>query len=145
MLQQQHSSKTIFLAEDDPDDSILFVEALREVDPEITVKISQDGQQLLDILYEALMDKPEIIFLDINMPRKNGFECLKEIRGDSSFDDVKVIMLSTSSSRLHVEVCYKLGADFYAVKPRTFQDLKEVLRDILAIDWNAADRNRLDF
>jgi len=145
MLQQQNSSKIIYLAEDDDDDRVLFLDALRELHPEITVKVSEDGQQLLNNLQKTVLDKPEIIFLDINMPCKNGFECLKEIRSCSCFDTVKVIMFSTSSSSLHVELSYKLGADFYAVKPGPFQELKELLQDILTLDLSRVPRNKSEF
>lgn len=146
MLQEYNSRRMIYLAEDDPDDSILFLEALKDLHPEITVKISEDGQQLLDNLRNTEYEKPEIIFLDINMPCKNGFECLKEIReSKSSFSNIKIIMFSTSSSKLHMELSYKLGADFYGVKPRSIQDFRALLRSIMAIDWTTATRQRSDF
>jgi len=135
MLQQNNSRKIIYLAEDDDDDRILFLDAIRELEPEIDVKVSEDGQQLLNNLHEKVWITPEIIFLDINMPCKNGFECLKEIRSTSSFKNLKVIMFSTSSSALHIELSRKLGADYYAVKPGPYQELKELLREIMAIDW----------
>ncbi|MBZ4037510.1 response regulator [Flavobacterium sp. 17A] len=146
MLQEQNSRKIIYLAEDDEDDRILFLDALRELHPEIAVKVSEDGQQLLNNLHNTAWDQPEIIFLDINMPCKNGFECLKEIRtGEHFFNGTKIIMFSTSSSLLHIELSYKLGADYYAVKPGSFQELKELLHEIMAIDWNTASRDKAEF
>lgn len=145
MLQQQNSRKVIYLAEDDDDDRILFLEALGELHSEILVKVSEDGQQLLDNLHKTILERPEIIFLDINMPCRNGFECLKEIRSGERFSDAKIIMFSTSSSMLHIELSYKLGADYYAVKPGSFQELKELLRDILAIDWNTPRKDKSEF
>lgn len=145
MAQEQNSRKIIYLAEDDDDDSILFQEALSELNPDVAVKVSEDGQQLLNNLYKMESGTPEIIFLDINMPCKNGFECLKEIRSCSCFDAVKVIMFSTSSSTLHIELSYRLGADLYAVKPGPYQELKELLQDVLAADWKRVPRNRSEF
>lgn len=145
MLQEQNTSRLVYLTEDDEDDRILFLEALRELHPEIFVKVFEDGQQLLDNLCRTEFNKPEIIFLDINMPRKNGFECLKEIRNRSMFRDVKIIMFSTSSSILHIELCHKLGADYYAIKPGPFHKLKELLSEIMAIDWDGIPTNKTDF
>jgi CheY-like chemotaxis protein len=145
MLQQPNSRKLIYLAEDDDDDRILFLEALKELHPEIAVKVSEDGQQLLDNLRQTAQDKPEIIFLDINMPCRNGFECLKEIRSGERFSDAKIVMFSTSSSTIHIELSYKLGADYYAVKPGSYQELKDLLRDILAIDWSTPRKDKNEF
>lgn len=145
MLEQQNSNTMIYLAEDDQDDRVFFMEALHEVNPEMTVRISEDGQHLLTALREPLDNTPMIIFLDINMPRKNGFECLKEIRGNSHFDAVKVIMFSTSNSRLHIELSYRLGADYYAVKPISFAELKELLRAVVEMDWNKTPANKKYF
>ncbi|WP_307300529.1 response regulator [Flavobacterium sp. SORGH_AS_0622] len=86
-----------------------------------------------------------MLFLDINMPLKNGFECLREIKAGGSFRGMKIIMFSTSSSTIHIEISYKLGADFYAVKPGSFQHLKEMLAKILDIDWDATQRNKKNF
>lgn len=144
-MSQQQLRRIIYLAEDDQDDSILFQEALLELDASITVKISQDGQQLLENLNKDLLQKPEIIFLDINMPCKNGFECLKEIRSIRDFNAIKIIMFSTSSSILHMELSYKLGADHYAVKPGSFQELKELLGMILVMDLGTAKKNKETF
>lgn len=145
MFQRENFPGKIYLAEDDQDDSILFTEAVRELYPEITVRISENGQQLLENLYENESENPEILFLDINMPCKNGFECLKEIRSLDRFSSLIIIMFSTSSSTLHVELSYKLGADLYAVKPGSFPQLKFLLGEILTMDWGTIQRNKKSF
>lgn len=76
---------------------------------------------------------------------KNGFECLKESRSASCFDDVQVIMLSASSSSIHIEMSRKLGADFYAVKPGLFQDLKGLLQQILEEGGSKGTADRSKF
>jgi len=142
----KHSYKFIYLAEDDEDDRILFLEVLREIHPEIVVKVFEDGQRLIDSLHEAENDNPEILFLDINMPCRNGFECLKEIKSRAGYlNMVKIIVFSTSSSMLHIELSYKLGADAYAVKPGSFNELKDLLQEIIAIDWSKVSRSRAEF
>ncbi|MFC0776923.1 response regulator [Flavobacterium sp. HJSW_4] len=146
MPYQNNSHKLIYLAEDNQDDRNLFLEAVRELRPEAAVKAFGDGQELLENLSKAEGCHPEIIFMDINMPRKNGFEALKEIReGAGPLSGARIIMLSTSRSMLHIEMCYRLEADFYAVKPDTFQELKALLDEALALDWSTAARSREEF
>ncbi|MFC0778671.1 response regulator [Flavobacterium sp. HJSW_4] len=125
--QQQNPERIIYLAEDDEDDRMLFLEASEELNLPIRVIQAPDGNELLDALKNA-DHLPDIIFLDINMPLKNGFECLKEIRRkEGALGRVKIVMLSTSSSSIHIQISYKLGADYYAVKPGTYQGLRELL------------------
>ncbi|WJS93854.1 response regulator [Flavobacterium johnsoniae] len=131
MSPQPNFEKIIYLADDDEDDRILFLDAVEELRMPLYVVQTTDGNELLKALRNA-EHLPEIIFLDINMPCKNGFECLKEIRSASGdLKNVKIIMLSTSSSSIHIKISYKLGADFYAVKPGSYQGLKELLERVL--------------
>ncbi len=125
MIQGQNSQRTIYVADDDEDDRMLFLDAMLELNLSVVVEAAVDGLQLLDM-----------IFLDINMPGKNGFECLEEIRSTKGeLKDVKIIMLSTSSNPENIELCYELGADLYAVKPSTFEDLKKLLLKVFQMDW----------
>ncbi|KAF2334592.1 response regulator [Flavobacterium nitrogenifigens] len=139
MLQQKNSHKIIFHADDDEDDRMLFMDAVTELNLPIKVQQSEDGQKLLDCLYSPQLEIPEIVFLDINMPGKSGFECLEEIRNaEDPLKHMKIIMLSTSSNIENVELSFELGADFYAVKPSTFHGLKSLLAEILTLEWNAS-------
>jgi len=136
MVQQQNSQRTIFMADDDEDDRMLFLDAMLELNLSVVVEAAVDGLELLDMLSQAVQQLPEIIFLDINMPGKNGFECLEEIRSaKGDLKGVKVVMLSTSSNPENIELCYELGADLYAVKPSTFEDLKKLLLKVFQMDW----------
>lgn len=131
MLPQQNFEKIVYLADDDEDDRILFTDAVEELNLPLFVVQTADGNELLKALRNA-DHLPEIIFLDINMPCKNGFECLKEIRSASGdLKNVTIVMLSTSSSNIHIKISYKLGADYYAVKPGSYQGLKELLEKVL--------------
>lgn len=78
MSQKQNSQKIIYLADDDEDDRILFLDAVEELNLPISVVQTKDGNELINALRNA-EHLPEVLFLDINMPCKNGFECLKEI------------------------------------------------------------------
>ncbi|WP_125721193.1 response regulator [Flavobacterium ustbae] len=119
-----------------------FFGSAQGLDPEIAVKVSQDGQQLVEDFLKFQREQPDILYLDINMPLKNGFECLKEIKDSGSFQGMKTVVLSTSSSTAHIEISYRLGAGFYAVNPGSFRQLKKLLAQILAIDLNAVGRSK---
>ena len=133
---QPCTSKNIFLADDDNDDCILFEEALREVCLETQLKMANDGQQLMEMLDESVPPPPDVIFLDLNMPRKNGFECLDEIKQTVRYQGIPIVILSTSSNQANINKVYEQGADFYICKPRTFPLLKKAIHKIMTINWN---------
>jgi len=78
---------------------------------------------------------PNVLFLDLNMPRKNGIECLSEIKMDDKFNDIAIAIFSTSSSEEHIEETFVLGANIYIKKPSDFSTLKKVLSDVVTINW----------
>ncbi|SHM74963.1 response regulator [Flavobacterium chilense] len=145
-LQSPNSLRNIYLADDDDDDRIMFVEALQEVDSSVILTQAEDGKQLMDILNENSDPLPEVVFLDINMPKLDGFECLEEIKQHTRLKKLFVIMLSTSSDPITIEKAFDLGATFYAVKPSTFDELKSLIRNVLHMDWLSLEKqNRREF
>ena len=121
----------ILLAEDDEDDRAFFAEALTDINPNIELSHAHDGNQLLDLLNGGLNLLPEAVFLDLNMPLKNGFESLKEIRANAALDKVAVIILSTSWHQATIDTVYTLGANMYIIKPNSFHRLKDVIEKVL--------------
>ena len=145
-LQNTRVQKNIYLADDDDDDRVMFAEALFEIDSTAILTQAQDGQQLMDILYKQPNPLPDIIFMDINMPKQDGFKCLEEIRNQcGNLKELFVIILSTSSDPLVIDKAFNLGATFYAVKPSTFDDLKSLIKDVLQIDWPSLEKSNLKF
>jgi CheY-like chemotaxis protein len=118
--------KIFLLADDDRDDTELFQEALASIDPGIVFHSAGDGQEALYKL-ERLHQKPDIIFLDINMPVMNGWQCLKQIKLCEEYKDIPVVIYSTSSYQREVSIALDLGAMCYLVKPNDFVVLKEAL------------------
>lgn len=125
------SLKTFALADDDPDDASLFQEALLEIDPAIVVERAANGLELLDKMKSRDFHTPDIIFLDINMPEMNGWECLSELKNDQHLKAIPVVMYSTSSNVYDKTKATKLGAVFFYTKPDTFQDLKKFLAQLI--------------
>lgn len=123
------NKKIILLADDDRDDIEMFCEALEMVNENVICECAENGDQAWRMLNDN-NEKPQLIFLDINMPIMNGWECLKLIKKDENYQDIPVIMISTSSHKNDMETASKLGALGYFVKPNDFNDLKSMLKII---------------
>ncbi len=124
----------IYLADDDSDDCYLFQEALNEVNDYIRLNTAEDGLVLMDTLHKDTR-RPDIIFLDINMPGKNGFECLEEIRSAKELRKIPVVVLSTSDAQESIDKAYENGANWYVQKPTSFKGLKKLISHCLERDW----------
>lgn len=121
----------IFYADDDLDDTFLFKNALKELDVNCELQIYTSGIDLISNLRET-KQYPHIIFLDINMPLKNGLECLDEIKNCGQLGNISVVIISTSSSDTFKEKAINLGAFDYIQKPSSFNELKEKIRSTLS-------------
>lgn len=125
----------ILLADDDTDDCIFFKQALDELPIETNLSIVNDGEQLMNFLAnnELGTGGTDVIFLDINMPRKNGIECLSEIKQNEKLKRIPVVMFSTSNAWDTINMLFKSGAHVYIHKPSDFSQLKQVLHHALPI------------
>ena len=121
------SKTNVFYVDDDMDDQMLFSEAFKEIQSESSMNLqlfkADNGQDFFDLIASS-NTVPDIIFLDINMPIKNGFECLTEMRRIQTLKDRPVVMFSTSESNDIIKKSYSLGANKYVVKPPDFDQLK---------------------
>ena len=136
MSENKPAPKFILLADDDADDRMLFEEALKEIDKQTQLTTANDGEELMDILDKKTQSGSFIIFLDLNMPKKNGFECLKQIRETENLKDVPVIVYSTSCQEEAINKMYEYGASYYICKPNNFKKLKTSIQHIFSIDRN---------
>lgn len=125
------TTKTILLADDDEDDRGFFRDALREVSAAIQLEMAANGIELIDRLGRYGDSSPDLLFLDLNMPRKNGYECLAEIRSDHKFRNLPIVVISTSVQPEAVDQVYNLGASLYVVKPNDYRQLKKIINDVL--------------
>lgn len=117
----------ILLAEDDESDRLLFTEAFSELKIRTIVRTVNNGIELMDFLNIKDTRLPDLLFLDLNMPRKNGLECLKEIRSDENLKEISIAIYSTSDNEKYIEETFLNGANAYITKPNNFNKLKQVL------------------
>jgi CheY-like chemotaxis protein len=119
----------LLCVDDDPDDVFVFCEALKEVDPGANCIVASNGQQAMDILGAGLL--PDVIFLDINMPIVGGMETLKLIKADGRFNEIPVIMYSTTINPKEIDAFKEAGAAEFLVKPSHFRKLCEEIRQVM--------------
>lgn len=122
--------RTIYLAEDDDDDIFFFKEAIAS-EQNLDLKIFKDGEQLIKTLENEVPGSDDIIFLDINMPCKNGIECLKEIRAEEKWKSVPVIILSSSNHPRDLQKIILYGANRYIRKSECFSNLQKEINKVL--------------
>lgn len=135
MISPASNLQNILIADDDDDDCILFQDALGELSIESGLTFVKNGNELLTSLENEALPLPDIIFLDLNMPLKNGVECLQEIKNDPKLKEIIVIICSTSAQEWAVNTAYELKADMYIRKPDTFSKFKNALDQVLSINW----------
>lgn len=127
----------ILMAEDDADDQLLVQDAFAECGNGDEVRFVSDGEELVDYMmrrgkYQNAADspRPDLILLDLNMPRKDGREALKEIRADTALRRVPVVVFTTSRADTDIEKVYELGANSFITKPAAFDTLVKTMSEI---------------
>ena len=128
-----HPTRSVLLADDDEDDCSLFQEALNEIALSTQLTTVHNGEQLMQQLEKSTSELPDVVFLDLNMPRKNGFDCLTEIKQNKKLTQLDVIIISTSFQQEVADLLYKNGARYFIRKPNDFQDLKKIINQALTI------------
>jgi len=126
---------TLLLADDDPDDRLLARQALEKSRLANDLRCVEDGEELLDYLRRRgkyadpkESPRPGLVLLDLNMPRKDGREALREIKSDPKLRDIPVVVLTTSKAEEDIARSYNLGVNSYITKPVKFSALVEVMR-----------------
>ena len=123
---------TVFYADDDLDDLDFFQVVIDELGHDVFLFLMGDD------LLEAMDNPPpqaSIVFLDLNMPLRSGYEILKELKASDNLKDIPVVILSTASDERSLERCKELGASFYVCKPNSMKEMKNAIHYILNIDW----------
>ncbi len=130
----------ILLADDDPDDCMFFKDALDELAVVAAFTTVNNGVELINFLESKTIDQfPDVLFLDLNMPRKSGLECLSELKQNKTLKQIPVIIFSTSSNPEVMDLLYDKGAQYYIRKPADFANLKSVIYKALCL----SNQNRM--
>ncbi|MBL7699530.1 MAG: response regulator [Chitinophagaceae bacterium] len=128
--------RRFFIVDDDTDDQDLFIEAVNEVDSSIECLSASNCEEALDLLKNRKMPMPDMIFLDLNMPRLNGKQCLAELKREAHLRDIPVIIYSTSSEKRDIDETARLGAAHFLTKPNKFEELCKALSFVVSKDWS---------
>ncbi len=138
-MQKRPLNRTVvIIAEDDPDDRLLIKDAIKEASQQdVDVFFVQDGAEMIDYLYhrgkfqeEAKAPHPELVMLDLNMPKKGGMEVLEEIKSDPALRTIPVVVLTTSHEPAHIMRSYELGGNGFVTKPDSYHELVELMQNI---------------
>jgi CheY-like chemotaxis protein len=127
----------LHIIDDDIEDQEIFMEAVKEVSQNIECSSSNSGEDALHKLESKASNLPDLIFLDLNMPKLNGKQVLKEIKSTPVLKEIPVIMYSTSFAPRDIEEIKQFGAAHHLLKPSRFNDLCSALMNILGKDWKA--------
>lgn len=130
--------RRILLADDDDDDHLIFADAIREIDDAIICDGATDGKAVLDKL-AGCSQLPDILFLDINMPLLNGFECLKKLKEQERFAKIPVVIYSTTANDSAIETARSLGASLFLPKPPDHKILSVKLKRTFEILFPVAE------
>ena len=123
----------VLFVDDDADEFYLFNEAIEQSSQQVKMDRAKDGNDLLKILSKG--DYPDVIFMDLNMPYKDGLETLIELKSHSLYSKIPVIIFSTSNNNRQINNCFQQGANMYVVKPDTFEEITNMVNKVFALDW----------
>ena len=144
---------TILLVEDNPDDEMLAIRALKKTEIESKVVVARDGEEALDYLFGTgkyhgrdTKEQPHVVFLDLQLPKLNGIQVLQRLRADENTKALPVVLLTSSDEQSDIVNCYKSGANSYIHKPVEFSEFTSQVR-ALGEYWLGINRvpDRLDY
>ena len=126
--------QNVLMAEDDDDDFELFSEVIRNLSLKVFLTRAENGDVLMKILHEEV---PDMLFLDILMPCRNGKDCLHEIRSHKKFDNLPIIVYTSLRDFDTIEFCYRKGTNLFVYKPHSYGELVQVIERIFSMNWKS--------
>jgi CheY-like chemotaxis protein len=123
----------VLFVDDDTDESYLFNEALEHAGLFIELSRAKNGNDLLSYLNNEPL--PDLVFIDLNMPYKDGLEALTEIRKQQKFKELPLVIYSTTKNDIQIDSSYEHGANLFVVKPNNFDGMVQVVKKVCTIDW----------
>lgn len=124
----------VLIADDDEDDRLFYQEVIHELPYVLHLTMARDGEETINAL-NSMEDLPDLLLLDLNMPVKNGLECLQEIKASKKLKSLPVIIFSTSSFPSTINQVYDLGAHLYIRKPNDFMSFKLSMQYVFSVNW----------
>ena len=128
------ASRLILLVEDDPDHELLTIRALKKSNVANDVRVARDGEEAIELLFGPEAIKPQVVLLDLKLPKVDGLEVLRRIRGSEATRMLPVVVLTSSDEERDVIATYKIGVNSYIRKPVNFNDFAEATRQ-LGLYW----------
>lgn len=122
--------KKVLYADDDLDDKAWIVEAWETLDFPVEIEFVDNGRQAIEYLQQADGSMPALIVLDLNMPEMDGRQTLQKLKNDHQFRNIPVVIVTTSTSKLDIEVCKRLGASQFLTKPDTHAEWQEIVQQL---------------
>ncbi len=135
---------TIFYADDDLEDLDFFTEVTSTINSNIKVITHDAGDKLINALHNP-PPSPHVIFLDLNMPGKNGFDVLEELKANENLKEIPVVVFSTSSDEVNVARSRSLGASLYLPKLPSYEEFKKSIEDMININWKTFEPDASNF
>lgn len=129
---QTNEIKDVLLAEDDKDDVLIFELALEEANLSVDLRHAEDGDKLFDMLGDNI---PDILFLDIQLPCRDGLTCILQIRKNKEYDNLPVVMCTSHAGEKYVDESFRNGANLYMIKSRSLREMAENLKRVFSINW----------
>jgi CheY-like chemotaxis protein len=126
----------IIFAEDDADDRLFFEDVIKNYNPSIRIDFVSNGVRLMEILPNFL---PDLLFLDLEMPYKNGLECLVDIRNNNRLQELPVIVFSSTTRQANIQTAYEVGAHLFLIKSPTYTEYAGSIKAALNLDWTRPD------
>ena len=137
MIEKLPSITRILLADDDADDRFIFESFLHDVAPDVKLDVVSNGKELLTLLQHYV---PDLLFLDLDMPYKNGLECLVAIRNHAQQKDLPVVVFSSTTRPGNIQTAYEMGAHLFFIKSPLASAFTDALRAILGLDWSKPEQ-----
>jgi CheY-like chemotaxis protein len=122
----------VLIVDDDEDDRDLFCIAVHELEPKINCILARNGEEALQGLQLEKFPKPDLIFLDLNMPRLNGIQFLRELKKDRQLQLIPIVIYTASLQEKDLDEAKELGAEHFFAKPSSFKGLCKIIKDVFA-------------
>jgi PleD family two-component response regulator len=127
--------KKVILVDDDTDDCMLFEDAMNDIGMVSKLEIAHDGEMLFKMLSSRSESSPDLIFLDLNMPGMNGYECISKLRNSENLKSIPIVVFTATKQVEMIDWVFFNGADLFVIKPNTYINLKETIRNVINMDF----------